>query len=118
MPTDNLKKFSVRYEAGDTLFLEGDLDTDFYILVSGRLEIFKGPKKISEIHESGMIFGEMAFLVGEKRTATIKAATPVEAIKIPGEEVRACCRMSPTSGLNWPGPWPDGCRTPPPWPMV
>lgn len=96
----NLKKFTVRYAQGETLFLEGDLTSDLFILVSGRLDILKGPKKISEIHESGMLFGEMAFLVGEKRTATIKAASPVEAVKIPGNQVDGLLQDVPNFGVE------------------
>lgn len=96
----NLKKFSIRYQKGETLFLEGDAATDLYILVSGELDIFKGPKKISEIRETGQIFGEMAFLVGEKRTATIQAASPVEAIKIPGAEVTGLLQKVPDFGVE------------------
>ena len=96
----NLKKFTVRYEQGDSLFLEGDLSSDLFILVSGRLDVLKGPKKISEIHESGLLFGEMAFLVGEKRTATIKAASPVEAIKIPADQVESLMQQVPDFGLE------------------
>ena len=96
----NLKKFTVRYEKGETLFREGDMNTDLFLLVSGHLEIFKGPKKISEVHEPGMLFGEMAFLINEKRTATIKAASLVEAIKIPGEQVKDLLQEVPNFGVE------------------
>ncbi|MCG6881284.1 MAG: cyclic nucleotide-binding domain-containing protein, partial [Deltaproteobacteria bacterium] len=74
-----MKKYLVSYQTGETLFFEGDDTQDIYVLVSGRLDILKGTKKIAEIIKEGAVFGEMSFLLGEKRTATVKAMTDVEA---------------------------------------
>jgi len=75
------------FKKGDVLFLEGDDSQDLYILVSGHLEIFKGDKKISEITEPGSVMGEAAFLLGAKRTATVKAEESVQVLRIPKNEV-------------------------------
>ena len=81
-------KYLTTFERGETLFLEGEDTQDLYILVSGRLGILKGKKEISEVMEAGSLFGEMSFFLGAKRTATVKAASDVEAICIPKEEVK------------------------------
>ena len=75
------------YRPGDSLFLEGDDSCDLFILVSGRLEVLKDDKKISEIIEPGSLVGEMSFLLGGKRTATVKAVGEVQAIQIPCEKI-------------------------------
>jgi PAS domain S-box-containing protein len=67
--------------------LEGDNSQDLYALVSGKLDILKGSQKITEVSEEGAIFGEMSFLLQEARTASVKAATDAEVIRIPREEV-------------------------------
>jgi len=72
---------------GDVLFHEGDDSQDLYILLSGRLGISKGDKRISEITEEGSVVGEAAFLLGGKRTATVKAEGPVQVLRIPKNEV-------------------------------
>lgn len=81
----NMKAFKV----GQTLFLEGDDSQDLYILVEGKAGVLKGTKIIAEISEKGSIFGEMSFLLGESRTATVKALTDLKVIKIPREEISA-----------------------------
>ena len=77
----NLDKYLTTIETGRTIFL------DLYILVSGELDILKGNKKISEVTETGSFFGEMSFLLGTRRTATVKASNDVTAIAIPKEEI-------------------------------
>jgi PAS domain S-box-containing protein len=83
----NLNKYRISFNVGETLFHEGDLSQDLYILVSGHLDIYKGKKKIAEVTETGSFFGEMSFLLGEKRTATVRATQPVQTIRIPREEI-------------------------------
>jgi len=83
----DLKKYLVSFDTGRIMFLEGEDSQDLYVLVSGELDILKGNKKIREITEKGALFGEMSFLLGTKRTATVKARSDVRAIRIPKEEV-------------------------------
>jgi len=82
-----LDKYILAFETGQTVFLEGDDSQDLYIVVEGKAGILKGTKRIAEISGRGSIFGEMSFLLGENRTATVKAATDLKVIKIPKEEI-------------------------------
>jgi PAS domain S-box-containing protein len=75
------------YEKGSIIFSEGDQGGDLYILISGEIEVLKGGKTINIISEEGAVFGEMASLLENKRTATIRARTHVEVIRIPSQEV-------------------------------
>ncbi len=83
----DLDKYLNSFETGQTIFLEGDDSQDLFILVSGRVDIIKGKEKIEEINEAGVLFGEMSFLLGARRTATVKALGEVKAIRIPKEEI-------------------------------
>ena len=83
-----LKKYINSYEANQDIFLEGDDPEDMYILLSGFLDVLKGEKKIAEMSDKGAIFGEMSFLLGAKRTATVRAASEVKAIRIPKAELQ------------------------------
>ena len=83
----DLDKYILTYGAGQTLFLEGDESQDLYVLLEGELDIFKGQKKIAAIKESGALFGEMSFLLGKPRTATVKTRTPVRCAKVPRPEI-------------------------------
>ncbi len=84
---ENLNRYLTSFDKGEKIFLEGDDSQDLFVLVSGQLDILKGNKKIVEITEKGSLFGEMSFLLGEKRTATVKANDDVKTIRIPKEEV-------------------------------
>ena len=83
----SLSRYVTAFKTGETLFLEGDDTQDIYFLVSGKVAILKGIKKIAEISDEGSAFGEMSFLLGEKRTATAKAINDIKTIKIPKEEL-------------------------------
>lgn len=91
----DLDKHLKSYKRGQIILLEGDDSQDLYILVSGELEILKGNKKISEIGETGSLFGDMSFLLRSKRTATVKAKSDVKALCIPKEEITAFLREYP-----------------------
>jgi CRP-like cAMP-binding protein len=65
----------VTYRAGDVIFNEGDYSTDAYILRSGRVEIFVsrgGDRRLAVLHE-GAVFGELALLTDQVRTAGARA---------------------------------------------
>jgi PAS domain S-box-containing protein len=83
----DLQKYLKTYQKGDTLFMEGDESQDLYFLVSGHLEVLKGDKKIAEVMEPGALFGELSFLLGAKRTATVQAENEVRVLRIPKNEV-------------------------------
>ncbi|RLG99086.1 hypothetical protein DRO38_08200, partial [Candidatus Bathyarchaeota archaeon] len=82
-----LNKYLTTFKIGQTLFLEGDDSQDLFVLISGKLDIIKGTKKIAVITEKGALFGEMSFFLGAKRTATVKAKEDVEALQVPKEEI-------------------------------
>ena len=94
----DLAKYRITFTSGQTIFLEGDDSQDLYILVAGQVEIFKGDKKIRDLTEEGSVFGEVSFFLGDRRTASVKAKTKVEAICIPKEEITLFLQECPTAG--------------------
>lgn len=73
---------------GDVIMKEGDTEKSLYLVSKGKLNVFiseKGrPKKVGEIMP-GELVGEMAFVTGEARTATVIAAEETELVKVSGE---------------------------------
>ncbi|MDQ1330258.1 MAG: eukaryotic-like serine/threonine-protein kinase [Thermodesulfobacteriota bacterium] len=59
---------------GKTIVTEGEIDDTFYIILSGKVRINKGDKTISVIGH-GECFGEMAYISGQARAATVIAET-------------------------------------------
>lgn len=60
----------VKVEKNKTIIEEGALDNSFYILISGNVFVRKGKKDVTVL-EKGECFGEMAYLTGEARSASI-----------------------------------------------
>lgn len=82
-----LKRYLQEYQAGQVLFLEGDDSQDLYVLMQGQLGVYKGNQEIATITEPGALFGEMSFLLGGRRTATVKALDQVKVLRVPREQV-------------------------------
>ncbi len=75
----------VVYRANETLFLQGDPGDAAFVILSGRADVLvdgpSGPIRVAEL-EKNAIVGEIAILCDVARTATVKAATEVEALRI------------------------------------
>ncbi|MFZ5709647.1 MAG: cyclic nucleotide-binding domain-containing protein [Pseudomonadota bacterium] len=75
----------VTYCKGDVLFRQGDPGDAAYVILEGRAEVLTesagGPLKVAEV-ERNAIVGEIAILCDVSRTATVQAATPLEALRI------------------------------------
>jgi CRP-like cAMP-binding protein len=75
----------VGYRAGEVLFHQGDSGDAAYVVLTGRAEILvdspSGQFKIAEV-ENNAIVGEIAILCDVARTATVRAVTAVEALRI------------------------------------
>jgi NTE family protein len=64
------------YRRGDIVCREGEDGDSFFVVVSGELEVWGGPTRERVVARlgSGEVLGEMALLLGGKRTATVTAA--------------------------------------------
>ncbi|MDD5198137.1 MAG: cyclic nucleotide-binding domain-containing protein [Candidatus Gracilibacteria bacterium] len=68
------------FDRGDMILSEGDESNGkAYVIISGEVDIFMGGKKISSLRE-GTIFGEYALICGDKRSATVRVASPLQCI--------------------------------------
>lgn len=75
----DIKKYIKEFNTGDVLIREGDQSTGFYILMDGRLGVYKSNVKVAEIVENGVVFGELAMILNKPRTATVAALEPSKA---------------------------------------
>ena len=75
----------VSYNAGQTLFHQGDEGDAAYVILSGSADILvesdAGQIKVAEL-EPNAIVGEIAILCDVSRTATVKAKERLEALRI------------------------------------
>lgn len=66
----------LEYKKDDTIISEGEIETAFYIIARGDVEVWKGDISIGRMYQ-GDCFGETAFIKNEQRTASITARTDV-----------------------------------------
>lgn len=77
------------FEAGDTVFRQGDLGDSVYVIKRGECEVLQekdGEENLLATLIAGDYFGEMALLSDRCRNATIRARTALEVLIIPKEE--------------------------------
>jgi hypothetical protein len=75
----------VRRKAGESVYAEGDLGAEMYVIQSGEVRLFRlrdGIKQELAIMEKGDFFGELSVLEGLPRTSAAEALNDVELIEI------------------------------------
>jgi CRP-like cAMP-binding protein len=89
---------AVTFEAGETIVAQGDAADGMYVVIDGTAEVDVGGR----FHRlgAGDFFGEMALIAPSKRMATVRAAEPVRALKIPAEGFRAFLMDHPAVALS------------------
>lgn len=92
-----LEKYGQVHPPGHTLIEEGDDSRTAYFLYAGRTLVYKnteaGRRRLGELNE-GQMFGEMAYLLNEKRTATVVADTEVTVLALPPHIMEELMRHS------------------------
>lgn len=88
-----------RFEPGEVVFKEGDQGSTCYIVRSGRARAIRehpDGRSITLAHFGpGDIFGEMAMLDGERRSATVETTEGTEAIAILSTDMHRLLREYP-----------------------
>ena len=71
------------FEKGSEIIVEGDIDDAFYVIAAGAVEVTRENRVIGSL-KRGDCFGEMGYIAGTQRTATIRASDYVRLMKING----------------------------------
>ncbi|MCA8918335.1 MAG: cation:proton antiporter [Planctomycetes bacterium] len=82
----------------ETLLKEGETGDAMYLIARGAAHVIKGSgetEQVLDILGGGEIVGEMALLTGETRTATVRAATTLTALKIHLHDLRKLMDETP-----------------------
>lgn len=69
------------FEAGEELFLEGDIGDRIYFIIDGQVEVEVNSKIVNVVGPGGVI-GEIALVANTPRTATIRAKSAVDAATV------------------------------------
>ncbi|GIV97503.1 MAG: hypothetical protein KatS3mg057_2160 [Herpetosiphonaceae bacterium] len=78
------------YEAGDYVFRQGDVGDQFYVVISGEVEIVRelpnGQQTVLARLGPGEHFGESALMTGRRRNASVRAVGPVDLMVLGRDE--------------------------------
>ncbi len=92
------------FEAGEVVFREGDESSTCYVVRSGHARAIRehtdGRSLTLANFGPGDIFGELAMFDDERRSATIEAAEPMEAIAILATDMRRLLREHPAIAVK------------------
>lgn len=100
---DPLKDIVMTFAEGDTIFTEGDLGTEMYIIQEGEVEIVKRLGHESHVLstlEKGDFFGEMAVVENIPRSADAVAKTQVRVVAINGSAFDEMLRRNPEIAIR------------------
>jgi CRP-like cAMP-binding protein len=93
-----------KYAAGDVIFRKNDEGAGMMVVVSGRVKITsvgaQGNELILNIIDPGQVFGEMALLDGEPRSADAVAAKPTELITVLRRDFVPILKDHPDAALS------------------
>jgi CRP-like cAMP-binding protein len=92
------------FQKGESIFGEEDEGTGFYVVISGRVKIFKlspeGKEQILHIFGPGEPFGEVAVFTGRRFPASAEALEETRAFFFARKEFMDLIRKDPSLSLN------------------
>ncbi|MGB9698240.1 MAG: Crp/Fnr family transcriptional regulator [Thermodesulfobacteriota bacterium] len=92
------------FKRGEDIFYEDDEGTGFYVVISGRVKIFKlsaeGKEQILHIFGPGEPFGEVAVFAGKRFPANAQAVEESRVFFFPRQEFINLIRKDPSLALN------------------
>ncbi|MCW5209906.1 cyclic nucleotide-binding domain-containing protein, partial [Desulfobulbus sp. US1] len=92
MPIKNINK-------GETIFQQGESSSCLYYIVNGYYDIIVNDKKVSCLNPDDIFMGEMSFLLNNHRSATVRAKTAGQLIKITKKEFVQSIKRKPHYAL-------------------
>ena len=93
-----------RYSSGELLFSEGETCSGLFLVVSGRIRIFKisrgGREQVLAIESSGTSIAELPVFDGGAYPASAMAMEPAELVFVSRNDFRAVCLENPDLSLK------------------
>ena len=79
---------SLAFAPGEAVVREGEASRALYVVAAGEAEVWHAGQAVARVAQ-GEVFGEMAFLSGEPRTASVRAAGRLEVVEVDSAALRA-----------------------------
>ena len=90
---------TIIYKKHEIVCSQNEPSTDLFFIVSGRYGVYANGKLISVLTPDDIFIGEMAFLLDDRRSATIMSADEGKLIRIPKVSFVNLIRKNPHYGI-------------------
>jgi hypothetical protein len=87
------------FKKGDTIFEKGDPGDILYYIISGDYDIIIDGRVVNTLNSTSVFLGEMAFLLGNRRTATVKSRTNARLVAVGTREWLNAVQKYPYYGI-------------------
>lgn len=89
----------VDFAPGDVVFAEDEPGNFLYYIASGRYEVVVGERVVSHLSPDDIFMGEMAFLLNNRRSATVRAQTAGRLVEISKKDFVEAVKAKPHYAL-------------------
>lgn len=86
-------------QPGDTVFREGEPGDFLYYIAKGRFDVIVKDAVVASLSADDILMGEMAFLLSNRRTATVRARTNGTLIRMSKKDFVEAVKAKPHYGL-------------------
>jgi|YNPMSStandDraft_2_1061718.scaffolds.fasta_scaffold00029_50 CRP-like cAMP-binding protein len=103
MSTDLFSKFGKTFKKGEIIFGEFEPGDSFYVIQEGKVRVTKiieNKEKTLDVFGPGDIFGEMAIIENQPRSATVESITDVKVLEFNKENFKSLLQSNPIWGLK------------------
>ena len=90
---------TIEYKRHEIVCKQDEPSNDLYFIISGRYGVYADGKLVSVLTPDDMFIGEMAFLLNDRRSATILSAGEGKLIRIPKVSFLNLIRKNPHYGI-------------------
>jgi CRP/FNR family transcriptional regulator, cyclic AMP receptor protein len=85
--------------AGKTLMKEGELGWECFVMIDGELEVTQDGRRVAT-RGGSELFGEVALLTDQRRTATVTTVTPARALVLTARDFRDLVHEVPSIAVK------------------
>ncbi|MBI4178486.1 Crp/Fnr family transcriptional regulator [bacterium] len=94
------EEYLKEFPAGTEVFKEGENSRHIYYIAVGQFVVDVGGEKVAEVTEEDQFLGEISFLLGTPRSATVTAMTDSLLMAIPAEVFQKTLAENPRFGVE------------------
>ena len=97
---DGLRKLARTYRAGEVICIEGEPTRDLMFLMQGAVEVLQADQVVKTIRGHQVFLGQISFFASQRRTATLRAKTRCDIVRIREERIEGLLAAMPTLAIR------------------